>query len=224
MTDDRRPPTTDHRPPTTERYLLFDVDGEEIGAAGLILFTAPAPEVAEILVAGNLGSGTKEGLGAELACVRYRRCISLALAYSGRVERPYYALVNIDRGHPISWLAFEHDKGPERCPAGHSLLIVQMAPQFSHDYWEAPAEDLTRVVAEQVSGLLGAELGRPLWGDVRRWRHALPDAGAPFDALNGAGAASGLFFAGDYTTEPGRVHLAIESGWRAAALIDAALS
>jgi renalase len=190
----------------------------------MILFAAPAPEVAEILAAGNLGPSAKEVLGTELGRVRYRRCISLALAYPGRVERPYYALVNIDRGHPIAWLAFEHDKGPERCPLGYSLLLAQLAPQFSHDHWETPNEDLTRAVAEQVSGLLGAELRRPLWGDVRRWRHALPDAGAGFDTLNGAGAASGLFFAGDYTMEPGRVHLAIESGWRAAALIDTALS
>ena len=57
--------------------------------------------------------------------------------------------------------------------------------------------------------------------DVWRWPQALPDGGADFAVLNGG--AAGLFFAGDYTAGQGRVHLAIESGWRAAAAIERAL-
>jgi predicted NAD/FAD-dependent oxidoreductase len=49
----------------------------------------------------------------------------------------------------------------------------------------------------------------------------LPDSGADFVALNGSDC--GLYFAGDYTAGQGRVHLAIESGWRAAVEIERAL-
>ena len=55
------------------------------------------------------------------------------------------------------------------------------------------------------------------WSDAQRWRYALPAGQADFARLNGTG--SGLYFAGDFTAELGRVHLAIESGWRAAELI-----
>jgi renalase len=157
----------------------------------------------------------------ELSRATYRRCISLALAYDRRIERPFYALVNTDRAHPISWLAFEHDKGPARCPPGHSLLIAQMAPGWSARHWEAPDTELERLAAELSGALLGEDLRAPLWSDVRRWPYALPDSGADFAALNASGG--GLFFAGDYTAGLGRVHLAIESGWRAAEAIERAL-
>jgi len=200
------------------RYELFDDAGVRVGAADAVLFAAAAPQAAAILAASPLDQSVKDGLVAELGRVRYRPCLSLALAYDRRIVRPFYALVNSDRGHPIAWLACEHDKGPSRCPPGLSLLIAQLAAQFSRDEWDLPAEQLARVVADQVSALLGEDLRRPLWCDEYRWPHALPDTAADFSALNGTG--SQLFFAGDYTAGQGRVHLAIESGQRIAALID----
>ncbi|MEO7908339.1 MAG: FAD-dependent oxidoreductase, partial [Roseiflexaceae bacterium] len=121
----------------------------------------------------------------------------------------------------ISWLALEHAKAPERCPPGHSLLIAQMAARWSLDHWETPADQLERLVADHVGALLGEDARAPLWSDVQRWRYALPDSGADFDALNAPG--SGLFFAGDYTSGQGRLHLAIESGWHAAREIERVL-
>jgi predicted NAD/FAD-dependent oxidoreductase len=206
------------QPLGARRYELLDEAGMRLGTADAVLFATAAPQAAAILAACALDQSTKDRLAAELGRVRYRPCLSIALAYDRRIVRPFYALVNSDRGHPISWLACEHDKGPARCPPDHSLLIAQMAPQFSRDAWELPAAQLGPVVAEQVSVLLGEDLRRPLWCDRYRWPHALPDTAADFRALNGIG--SRLFFAGDYTAGQGRVHLAIESGWRVAALID----
>lgn len=192
-------------------YELYHVDGQLVGVADMVLLTPPAPQIVDILNASEIDSGTRETLHAELAKAHYRRCLSLALAYDHTIERPFYALVNTDRAHPISWLGLEHKKGPERCPAGYSLLLPQMAAQFSLEHWETPTESLISLVAAQVSELLGMDLHTPLWGDVQRWRYALPASSADFATLNHTN--SGLFFAGDYTIGPGRVHLAIESGW-----------
>ena len=206
------------------RYELFDRAGRAAEtAADAVLFTPPAPQVVDILAASDLDAEVKDRLIEELGKVRYRPCLSLALAYDRRIVRPFYALVNTDRAHAIAWLACEHDKGPQRCPPGQSLLVVQLAPQFSRDCWHLSAAELTPIVAEQVSALLGADLRQPLWSDLRRWRYALPDEGADFATLNRIGGAVGLFFAGDYTAGQGRVHLAITSGWRAAEAIAAAL-
>lgn len=202
-------------------YALLDGAGARMGQADAVLITAPAPQAAALLAAGAPEPAADDRL-AELGRAVYRPCISLALAYDREITRPFYALVNTDRAHPIAWLACEHAKGPERCPPGHALLIAQMAPRFSRDEWDRPDADLARTVAEQASALLGDDLRRPLWGDVWRWPHALPDGGCDFDALNRAG--DGIFFAGDYTAGQGRLHLAIESGWRAAALITADLA
>ena len=198
-------------------YTLFDTGGAPLGAADMVLFTAPAPQSADILAASALDESAKAALLAELGRARYRRCISLALAYPRRVERPFYALLNSDRAHPISWLALEHSKAPERCPPGHSLIMAQMAPAWSTEHWDTPPDALQEQIAPLVAALLGDELGAPLWSDAQRWRYALPDSYANFDSLNAT--ASGLFFAGDFAAAQGRVHLAIESGWRAAELI-----
>jgi predicted NAD/FAD-dependent oxidoreductase len=199
-------------------YELFDTQQQKIAAADLVLFTPPAPQTADILVASDLDAGTKAALLAELAHASYRRCISLALAYERPITRPFYALVNIDRAHPISWLALEHAKAPERCPPDHSLLIAQMAARWSHEHWDTPADQLEHLVADQVDALLSQDTHVPLWSDVQRWRYALPDSAANFEALNASG--SGLFFAGDYTSGQGRLHLAIESGWHVASAIE----
>jgi renalase len=208
--------------PPRGQWSLVDTAGQILGDADLILLTPPAPQAAELLNASAFDPDIKATMLSELAGATYRRCISLALAYDRRIERPFYALVNTDRRHPIAWLAFEHDKGPERCPPDHSLLIAQMAPGWSLDHWETPDAELERLVAEHVGALLGEDLRAPLWSDAQRWRYALPDSAADFDRLNGSG--SGLFFAGDYTAGQGRVHLAIESGWRVAEAIERMLT
>jgi len=225
----RRPTTNDRRPidPQATRsvvggqWSVVDVAGQTVGEADFILLTPPAPQSADILAASDFDAADRAVLLAELTRATYRRCISLVLAYARPITRPFYALVNVDRAHTISWLALEHAKGPDRCPPGHSLLIAQMAPDWSLERWETPVEDLRSLVAEHASALLGEDLRAPLWSDVQRWRYALPDSGADFETLNGAGG--GLFFAGDYTAGQGRVHLAIESGWRVAGAIEQAL-
>jgi len=218
-TDDGQPIDPQARPSVAGGgWSVVDVNGQTIGATDLVLFTPPAPQTADILTASDIHADAKAVLLAELARATYRRCISLALAYDRAIARPFYALVNIDRAHSISWLALEHAKAPERCPPGHSLLIAQMAARWSLDHWETPAEQLERLVADQVGALLGEDARAPMWSDVQRWRYALPDSGADFAALNASG--SGLFFAGDYTSGQGRLHLAIESGWHVASAIE----
>jgi renalase len=224
----RRRTTDDGRPDNAQplqsvvggRWSVVDSAGQPVADADLVLLTPPAPQTADILAASDFDPNAKAALLAELARATYRRCISLALAYDWPITRPFYALVNIDRAHPIAWLALEHAKAPERCPLGHSLLIAQMAARWSLDHWETPVEELEHLVADQVGALLGEETRAPLWCDVQRWRYALPDSSADFDALNTSG--SGLFFAGDYMSGPGRLHLAIESGWRVAGVIERA--
>jgi hypothetical protein len=202
-------------------FELYDTDGQSVGAADAVLFTAPAGQSAEIVAASELDAALKQQLAAELARGVYRRCISIALAYAQPLERPYYALINADRTHPMAWLALEHTKGSERCPTGHSLLIAQMAPAWSKANWDAPVDEIGPQVATLVSEILGEDLRRPLWWDRQGWRYSQPDASCDFAALNSTG--SGLFFAGDFAAGQGRVHLALESGWHAATLIESYL-
>ncbi len=209
-------------------YQLIGEDGAALGGAERVLAAIPAAYAIELLQASELASDRRAAALAELAKVRYRSILSVALGYTQPPAetifaggapadpRPYYALVNTDRGHDVSWLAVENDKGPQRVPQGTLALIVQMGAAFSTTHFDAAPEWLAAQAAEAARRLLGVDLGRPLWHDVARWRYALPDVTCDLAALNHA--HDGLLFAGDYVAG-GRVHLALQAGLDAAELL-----
>lgn len=203
----------------TGGWKLFDANGAHVGTADAVLLTPPAPQTAAILAMSDFDPTLRDTLVRELTYVPYRRSLTLTLAYDRPIERPFYALVNVDRQHPVAWLALEHTKGAERCPLGHSLLIVQMAGHFSIQHWDAPADELAVAVVEMVSMILEEDLRRPMWYDRQGWRYALPEGIARADVLNST--QTGLFFAGDYTVGLGRIHLAIKNGQEVADVVDA---
>lgn len=199
------------------RYTLYDDQESALSSVDAILFTPPAPQTAALIAASTLPDAAQTAIGAELANARYRPCLTLTLGYDAVLrDRPFYALVNSDKQHPVSWLAYEHRK-PGRTIGDQHVLIAQMAPAWSDERWH----DAEPLLAEQINGILSELLDEPLpaprWTNRQGWRYALPDAGADFDVLNSA--QPGLFFAGDATAGQGRVHRAIEEGWRVAALI-----
>jgi predicted NAD/FAD-dependent oxidoreductase len=189
--------------------------------ADAVLLTPPAPQTRELLGRSELPNGRAEELLRELAQATYRPCLSVTLGYERPPRpRPWYAMVNTDRKHPISWLAYEHLK-PDRHMAGQGVVIAQMAPVWSHEHRDDTIEALAATVANQVSTLLDEELRQPHWADREFWPYALPDHGCDGARLH---TGDGLFFAGDYLLGQGRLHLAIESGWAAAQQIDAYFS
>lgn len=207
-------------------YILFDEQDAIVGAADAVLLTPPAPQTHDLIAASALPKAGyplgEEVVLAELTKVSYRPCLTVTLGYPPKLRpRPFYALVNTDRQHPIAWLAYEHLK-PQRDSGDQHVVIAQMAPEWSTSHWNDNLSQLTEQVAALVSTLLNEDLAAPLWVDRQGWRYALPDGRADFDTLNSA--IRGLFFAGDYTAGQGRVHLAIEQGWRVAEMIVQGLS
>lgn len=198
-------------------YHLLDEQGSTLATVDAVLLTPPAPQTQAIIAASELPPLAQTTLVHELAKAAYRPCLTLTLGYHQPLrDRPFYALVNTDKQHPVSWLAYEQLK-PGRATNSQQVLIGQMAPDWSHDHFEDELPALTTHIAELVSTLLDEDLRAPAWSDRQKWRYALPDSGADFQVLNAA--QPNLFFAGDYTAGRGRVHQAIEQGWRVAQVI-----
>ncbi|HEV2659750.1 MAG TPA: FAD-dependent oxidoreductase, partial [Ktedonobacteraceae bacterium] len=152
----------------------------------------------------------------QLQAARYNALISVLLGYRPRPRsRQYYALVNTDHVHAISWLSWEHETAPERAPDDAGLLMAQMGPQYSQDHWQAADEEIYRDVALQVAALIDEQLPAPHFTDIQRWRYALPAQKADAEALNALTLPSGLAFCGDGFVG-GRVHLALEHGMQVA--------
>ncbi|WP_376794984.1 NAD(P)/FAD-dependent oxidoreductase [Thermogemmatispora sp.] len=200
-------------------WRLFSTAGQVVAEVPAVLLTLPAPQAAALLSASELPPTLQQRLQAELGRSRYRPLLSLALAWPERVlpPTPYYALVNSDKAHPISWLAREEEKGPARVPPGWSLLIVQLAPDYSRAHWSWDDQALAEATTALVSRLLGRPLPAPDFCDVQRWPLALPEGETLLDlqALHAVSAPYGLFFSGD-AFRGGRAHLALAVGQESA--------
>jgi len=182
------------------------------GPFAAVLVTA-TPAAAFRLLEGSHAPGVVD-LSKALSTARYRSIASVVLRPGTPVAAPegVYAMVNSDRAHAVSWLAFEHEK-PGYAPPGECVLVAQMASGWSAPRMGADDRALAFEAAEEVAALLG-EAVRPRWWHVERWPEALPDTLIAAETVTTAEDA-GLFFAGDAATG-GRVHLALESGLSAA--------
>ncbi len=194
-----------------EEWIVETADGAASEPFDGVVLTPPAPQTGELLADADWDHDRKGALVEALRDVPYRTIWSLALHYPDELNRPYYALINTDRDHEIGWLAREECK-PGHVPDGESLLIVQMAPNWSDERYDAAGEDVVAEALPLVADLLDDDrLADPDWTDHQRWGLALPDDGVD-SALLDAVAEDGLWFAGDWVAGEARTHAAIGTG------------
>lgn len=198
------------------RISCFDGNDRLIDTADAILFTPPAPQTHAILAASHMPTTMKDTLCQALSIARYRPCLSVTLAFQGKYELPCQALVNLDRGHPFAWVAFEHLKHESRVPAGQTLITIQCAPAASQQWWDESEHTLPALVVPRLRTLLGFDLPEPEWCDRHGWRYALPDVGADALALQTYEQSHGVYFTGDALVGQGRIQLSIAHGFATA--------
>lgn len=197
---------------TVQGWHLFSSSSRSFGPFDQLLITIPAPQAADLIAASILPANLQEHIVELLRAARYNPIISVMLGYTPAPrERPYYALVNTDKAHPISWLAWEHEKSPNRVPPGCGLLIAQMAPAYSRQHHNTPDEAVIHDTITHVANLLREPLSTPVFTAIRRWPLALAAQTADAPELNALTLPFGLAFCGDSFTG-GRVHLALEHG------------
>jgi renalase len=202
-------------------WRLFDIAGRVLGDFEHLLITVPAIQAVELLQAkkdatNRVPAGWMSVVSANLGKARYNPLLSVMLGYGTVLRsRPYYALVNTDKAHPISWLAWEHEKAAERVPQGAGLLIAQMAPRYTLEHWDMADNEIVEDVRRLTAKLIDEDLPAPVYTDVRRWRYALPTEKADEAEVNTAALPQRLAFCGDGFVG-GRVHLALEDGIRVA--------
>lgn len=184
----------------------------DLGPFAAVIVAVPGPAMASLLGGAALPGLELSALASELRALPYRAIISVAFEPASPLDAASdaYALVNADRRHAISWLAFEHRK-PGYAPAGRQVIIAQMAHAWSAGRLGASDRLLAQEAVKAAGQLLSGRDPGFRWAHVTRWAAALPDATIDHAAAAPA-RAHGLFLAGDAFTG-GRVHLALENGW-----------
>jgi predicted NAD/FAD-dependent oxidoreductase len=193
-------------------WRVTEDDGTDLGRYDAVVLTPPAPQTVALLEATDWTDPCRERLHDAAAGVEFRTTVTAVLHYPVRIERPWYALLNVDREHDVGWLAREECK-TGHVPDGESLLIAQMAPGWSRRRYDDPPEAACADAAGLVADLLDdGRLTDPDWTDWQGWRYAQPDS--PFDADDARRRAetAGLYLAGDWLAGEGRVHLALRAG------------
>ncbi len=181
-----------------------------------VLLTPPAPQTIALLESCAIDPALRETLVSELGRARYHSQFTVILDFPGFLALPgdAFALINSDRRHDIAWMSHENRK-PGHVPAGESLFVVQMSPDWTASHYESPREEVIAAALDKAAPFLGGDLPPVNWSDMQRWRYAHPFTSADPEKMRPA-AAFGLYFAGDAFVGKGRISGAIETGFAAA--------
>jgi renalase len=155
--------------------------------------------------------------------VQYKKIYSLAIAFEEEGEGgnlnlnnlDYYALINSDRQHPVSWISIENEK-KGRIPKGkeNSLcLIVQMSEEFSEKYQNEESDLTTKKILEEVEKLIpSVKNTKTIFSNLKLWRIALPKNSID-ETLVEEMRKRNFFIIGDSLLGKGRVDGAMLTGF-----------
>ncbi len=177
--------------------------------------TCPLPEATAICVddRGILGQ-LDNSLG-------YTQCISVAVATTRPPDCPAFLLMFPSVEDPdIALMFLDHNKAPDRAPAGHGLLSCLWETDASQRMIDAPDEQLVAHTLRTVFDVFPELRNTIEFTHVTRWRRALPftriGAYQDIGRLNaGLDPASPVQYAADFMSAAGQ-NTAVEFGNRAA--------
>ena len=202
-------------------WTVFDDVGDALGRFDGVVLTPPAPQTETLIRNSAIDDNLRAPILKGVQAANYTSQFTIVLGYDRVIERPgdFYALLNTDRDHSIAWLSFEEDK-PGHVPEGQSVLILQMAPDWTEAHFDDTRDPLAAEAINLASDLLGTDCTDPAWTDHQRWRYALPTSAVDSGPLRDAEDAH-LFITGDALVGKGRVNRALEAGLRCAERVKA---
>ncbi|RQH03333.1 NAD(P)/FAD-dependent oxidoreductase [Natrarchaeobius oligotrophus] len=194
-----------------DRWRLTDADGGQWGAYDRLLCTPPAPQTARLVRDADWDDDRRDAIIEAAEAVEYRTILTAVLGYEFELEVPYYALVNVDKGHEIGWIAREECK-PGRVPDGESILIVQANDRWSVERYDDDPTEIVAALARLTADVVDDDrLEKPAWTDFQGWRYAQPENGVDRGPVESA-EREGLYCLGDWVAGEGRLHAAVRNG------------
>lgn len=162
-------------------------DGSTVSARAVVL-TMPSPQIPAIY---------PDAPADELAFLRASTFTSV-MRVACMLDRPleprrrplqtrlYAALLATGESPLLAGCTVEHNKCPERAPAGKGLVSLLISPRRVPELLDVPDDEILTMVLDEGEKLIDGLRESCVGGDVIRWRHALPEAPPPALRLRGA--------------------------------------
>ncbi len=204
---------------------------EFLGEFDYIVFGAPAPNIARVLMNSLFSSENEKEFFKNATEIllnnTYKKIFSLAIAYSKKELQgggseaeseefffsKFFALINSDRKNPISWVCVENEKNRAYLDSKNDLLlIVQMSNEFSLVHQNSEKEKVLKIILDNLFKLFPSLINKSAkFHDLKLWGHALPN-GKLSESLIKDLAERNLFVIGDSAIGKGRVDEAMLTG------------
>jgi predicted NAD/FAD-dependent oxidoreductase len=205
----------------SENKISWEIISKEkkYGPYDCLIFGTPAYNIAKIMknsFENNDDNQSNNELIKKLENVSYKKIYSLAISFEGIFNFPFYALINSDREHSISWISIENDKIGHVTKENQTVLIVQMNEEFSDKFSDTeinPNEVVLDKIINEIKNLLPELINsKILYSYLKLWRLALPKNSIDLETIQKL-AEKNLFVIGDSTVGKGRLDGAMLSGF-----------
>jgi protoporphyrinogen/coproporphyrinogen III oxidase len=176
-------------------------------------------------VAAAICPGRENVLGPLNGALDYTQCVSVAVATRRPPASPAMVVEMPPSEDPCVALMFlDHNKNPDRVPAGRGLIGCCWEARASTSHFEAPDDALVERTLQSVFRVFPELRGQVEFTHVTRWAAALPHTRIGAYKLIGELNAridpqSRIQFAADYMSAAGQ-NTAVEFGTRAAENLD----
>lgn len=202
-------------------WQLHCADLTESFSARAVAIAIPAPQIAELLRAANLGETTPEPTDVltQLDAVIYDPCITVMAGYPVGAPLPSWRALDFEGHSLLQWIGLDSSK---RHAPPQPVFVIHSSPEFAERHLNA--EDLNAVAHKLLNHAATAVpfgFAQPEWFQLHRWRYAIPKRFLHVRCLR-VSAPLPLVCAGEWAAG-NNIEAAISSGQAAARELQASL-
>lgn len=196
----------------TKKYSVFSKD-ENMGEFDDLIFALPTPNAIKILMKSNLFVD-EFNFNKILENNQYKTIYALAIGFQTIEDFDFYAIVNTDRKHALSWVSIENNKKGHISEKDTLVLIAQSSNDFSVEMQKKDfnEEKIISEIKNELFNLLPLlKEKKILFENLKKWKYALPCSAIEPEIIQQLNKKR-IFFLGDGILGKGRLDFCMKAG------------
>lgn len=192
-------------------YQVFSNE-EILGEYHALIFSTPTPDLLKILMKSKIFD--EFDYPTLLLKNQYKTIYSLSIGFQGLEDLEFYALINIDRKHRLSWVSIENDKQGHVFDKDTLVIGVQSSHDFSLEM-ESKKYDEKQIIEgikTAIYELLPFLKEKKICFEIlKKWKNALPGNALDSDIIDKL-KNKNIFVLGDGLLGKGRLDFCLKTG------------